>query len=93
MHWTSFLNQDTAFLVGADRMAKKCNQQLIYPHVTQQKKGYYEIEFKVIDMDSEVEPIEIYANLLEKNIEEQPELWLWSHRRWKRKRNTEINLN
>ena len=44
-------------------------------------------------MDSEVEPIEIYANLLEKNIEDHPELWLWSHRRWKRKRNTEINLN
>ena len=93
MHWTRFLNQDTAFLVGADRMAKKCNQQLIYPHVTQKKKGYYEIEFKVIEMDSEVEPIEIYANLLEKNIKEHPELWLWSHRRWKRKRNTEINLN
>ena len=29
MHWTNFLNQDTAFLVGADRMAKKCNQQLL----------------------------------------------------------------
>ena len=93
MHWTDFLNQDTAFLVGADRMAKKCNQQLIYPHVTQKKTGYYEIEFKVIDMDSKIEPIEIYANLLQKNIEDHPELWLWSHRRWKRKRNTEVNLN
>ena len=93
MYWTDFLNQDTPFLVGADRMAKKCNQQLIYPHVTQKKTGYYEIEFKVIDMDSRIEPVEIYANLLEKNITEHPELWLWSHRRWKRKRNTEINLN
>jgi len=93
IHWTRFLNQDTAFLVGADRMAKKCNQQLIYPHVTQKKKGYYEIEFKIIDMDSQIEPIEIYANLLEKNIEKHPELWLWSHRRWKRKRKTEVNLN
>ncbi len=91
MHWTNFLNQDTAFLVGADRMAKKCNQQLIYPHITQDKKGYYEIEFKVIAMDSDIEPIEIYANLLQKNIEEQPELWLWSHRRWKRKRNLTTN--
>ena len=91
MHWTNFLNQDTAFLVGADRMAKKCNQQLIYPHITQDKKGYYEIEFKVIAMGSDIEPIEIYANLLQKNIEEQPELWLWSHRRWKRKRNLTTN--
>lgn len=91
MHWTNFLNQDTAFLVGADRMAKKCNQQLIYPHVTQEKKGYYQIEFKVIAMDSNIEPVEIYANFLQKNIKEQPELWLWSHRRWKRKRNLSPN--
>lgn len=87
MHWTTFLNQETAFLVGSDKMAKKCNQQLIYPHVTQKKRGYYELEFKIIPMDSEIEPVETYASLLEKNIEEQPELWLWSHRRWKRKRN------
>ncbi len=87
MHWTTFLNQDTAFLVGADRMAKKCNQLLVYPHVTQPKLGYYEIEFKIIPMEDESDPIELYARLLEKNIKQQPELWLWSHRRWKRKRN------
>lgn len=86
MYWTNFLNQDTAFLVGADRMAKKCKQQLVYPHVTQPKKGHYDIEFKIIPMDSKVEPIETYANMLESNILEQPALWLWSHRRWKRKR-------
>ncbi|MAW65133.1 MAG: hypothetical protein CMD18_02950 [Flavobacteriales bacterium] len=86
MYWTDFLNQETAFLVGSDKMAKKCNQQLIYPHITQKKKGYYELEFKIIPMNSEIEPIETYANLLEKNIQEQPELWLWSHKRWKRKR-------
>ena len=86
MHWTNFLNQETAFLVGSDKMAKKCNQQLIYPHITQKKKGYYELEFKIIPMNSEIEPVETYAKLLEKNIQEQPELWLWSHRRWKRKR-------
>ncbi len=87
MHWTNFLNQETAFLVGADKMAKKCNQQLLYPHITQKRKGYYELEFKIIPMNSEIEPTEKYANLLEENIQTQPELWLWSHRRWKRKRN------
>ena len=87
MYWTKFLNQDTAFLIGADRMAKKCRQQLVYPHVTQPKKGHYDIEFKIIPMDSDTDSTETYANLLEKNIQEQPELWLWSHKRWKRKRN------
>lgn len=86
MHWTNFLNQDTAFLVGADRMAKKCKHVLVYPYVKQPKRGYYELDFKIIPMESEQEPIEHFARLLEKNIQEQPELWLWSHRRWKRKR-------
>lgn len=86
MHWTKFLNQETAFLVGADRMAKKCNQLLVYPHVSQPKRGYYEVDFKLIPMDSDKEPIEYFANFLEDSITKQPELWLWSHRRWKRKR-------
>lgn len=88
MHWINFLNQDTAFLIGADRMAKKCNQLLIYPHVTKPKKGFYEIEFKLIPTeDEDKSAIEHYASFLEGNIKAQPELWLWSHKRWKRKRN------
>lgn len=87
MHWTQFLNQETAFLVGADRMATKCKHQLVFPHVTQPKRGYYELEFKEIPMNDEEKPaIEYYAEFLQKNIKDQPELWLWSHRRWKRKR-------
>lgn len=87
MHWTNFLNQETAFLVGADRMATKCKHQLVFPLVTQPKRGYYELEFKEIPMNDEEKPaIEYYAQFLEENIKAQPELWLWSHRRWKRKR-------
>lgn len=86
MHWTDFLNQETAFLVGADRMAKKCNQVLIFPFITQPKRGFYELEFKPIPMNDTEKPIDYYAKFLEENIKKQPELWLWSHRRWKRKR-------
>jgi KDO2-lipid IV(A) lauroyltransferase len=86
MHWTDFLNQDTAFLVGADRMAKKCNQVLIFPFITQPKRGFYELEFKPIPMNDPKKTIDYYAKFLEENIKKQPELWLWSHRRWKRKR-------
>ena len=37
-------------------------------------------------MDNTDKPIDYYAKFLEENIKKQPELWLWSHRRWKRKR-------
>lgn len=86
-HWTTFLNRETAFLIGADRMAKKVNQKIYYPKVTQPKRGYYEMEFVAIPIDNpEVEPVVKYAQLLEENIKEQPELWLWSHKRWKLKK-------
>ncbi len=85
--WTPFLNRDTAFLVGAGRMAKKVNQKIYYPKVTQPKRGYYEMEFIEVPIDDDnVEPVVKYAELLEANIKEQPELWLWSHKRWKLKK-------
>ena len=84
--WTDFLNQETGFLTGADRMAQKCNQVMIFPFVQKPKRGYYQLEFKIIPMDEVQDPIETYARFLEINIQKQPELWLWSHRRWKHSR-------
>jgi len=45
------------------------------------------MEFIEIPIDNPaVEPVVRYAQLLEENIREQPELWLWSHKRWKLKK-------
>lgn len=86
-HWTKFLNQDTAFLIGADRMAKKVDQKIYFGKTTQPKRGHYIIEFIEIDNnDPNVNPVSRYAELLEDNIKLQPELWLWSHKRWKLKK-------
>lgn len=89
-HWVEFLNQDTAFLVGANRIARKLDQVMIYPHFTKLKKGHYSVKFELIsDRPNEEAPgflIENYSQLLEANIKECPELWLWSHRRWKLKK-------
>ena len=86
-HWTTFLNQETAFLIGADRLAKKCDQALVYPRMTSVKRGYYELEFLVMNVEDDARSvIDRYAELLEENIMAQPTLWLWSHRRWKLKK-------
>lgn len=86
-HWTQFLNQDTAFLIGADRIAKKRNQVVIFPSFSKTKRGVYEIEFKLIEEEPQlinsIEIIDKYAALLEEAILASPEMWLWSHRRWK----------
>ncbi|MDW7694558.1 lysophospholipid acyltransferase family protein [Flammeovirgaceae bacterium SG7u.111] len=90
MHWTSFLNRETAFLVGPDRMAKKSRQVTIFPAFRKVRRGCYEVFFKIVEDFSEPtkgeEIIDKYARVLEESIKESPELWLWSHKRWKLQR-------
>lgn len=88
-HWTTFLHQPTAFLTGADRIAKKLNQVVMFPRLSKTSRGHYALEFVVIEeKPTTAEPgqiIERYARVLEANIQDDPSLWLWTHRRWKLK--------
>lgn len=81
--WTTFLNQDTAFLNGSEVLSKKFGFPCFYAHISSTKRGYYTVEF--IPMQTE-NITEEYARMLEQNILEQPHLWLWTHNRWKYKR-------
>lgn len=89
-HWCWFLNHDTPVMTGAERIAVKNNQALFYMDVSRVKRGYYEAEFKLISRNpkelKEFESVDIYFQMLEQTIRRQPELWLWSHNRWKRTR-------
>lgn len=86
-YWTEFLCQDTAFLYGAEHFARKYNYPVLYYSVRKIKRGYYEVTFSELCKDVTTAPeysiTERYAKLLEQIIKEQPEYWLWSHRRWK----------
>lgn len=85
--WINFLNRPTAFLTGANKIARKLEQVVVYPHFTKVSRGHYEVEFKVIhpvEGESGEHPIiQNYAAQLETSIRMDPTLWLWSHRRWK----------
>jgi len=86
-YWMTFLNQDSSVYSGIDKMARKLNIPVVYTHPTRPRRGYYTIELEVIVEDpskmKENEITEIYIRRLEKDIRENPVLWLWSHRRWK----------
>jgi len=86
-HWVNFLNQDTTFLIGAETIAKKSNQVVLYPHYTKTKRGHYEITLQLISdtptTDDKYQITEKYTSLLEQNIISSPHIWLWSHKRWK----------
>lgn len=85
--WTTFLHQDTAFLDGGEILARKFDYAVTYVHIQSVKRGYYRARFEVItDQPTMTQPSDItlsYAQYLEKNILEAPELWLWTHNRWK----------
>lgn len=85
--WTTFLHQETAFLDGAEVLARKFDYAVVYMHVVSQRRGHYHGHCEVITVDpknTENGDITLaFAHRLEENILEQPELWLWSHNRWK----------
>lgn len=43
-YWTTFLNQDTAMLNGAERIARKLDLPVIFLDVQKVKRGYYTVE-------------------------------------------------
>ena len=86
-YWTRFLNQDTPVLTGAERIAVKTSQAVVYFHIARIKRGYYELEFIPVSLDpgksSPFEITEKFTRILEGIIREKPEYWLWTHRRWR----------
>lgn len=89
-YWTTFLNQDTPVFNGTEKIARKFNYPVVYVPVYKIKRGYYKMSAVVItENPSEMHEgliSELHTRALEKNILEQPYIWLWSHRRWKHKK-------
>lgn len=83
--WTTFLHQETSFLNGGEVLSKKFGYPCFYAYITSPNRGYYHV--RIMPMLGE-NITEEYARLLEQNIVEQPELWLWTHNRWKYSRPT-----
>lgn len=89
-YWTSFLNQDTAILTGAERLARKLNLPVVYLDVQMLNRGYYTLEMQLLSENSKETPenwlTEEYARRMERSIHRDPCGWLWTHKRWKYKR-------
>jgi len=86
-YFLDFLHQPTAALLGVEKIAKSTNRPIYYFKVTVVKKGYYHVE--VLPMCSnpsvmkDYEITNLHFQFLEDIIKEQPQYWLWSHKRWK----------
>ena len=89
--WFRFLDQDTIFFDGGEKLALRCQLPVYFVKMERLRRGRYEMSFEQIyDGKEEVAEYEIterYVRMLEAESRRRPELWMWSHRRWKHKRN------
>lgn len=89
-YWHTFLNQDTPFLTGPERIARSGGYAVIYFDVKKLSRGYYSCDMIVLTDDAkktaENEITDKYVELFEQTIRRNPSYWLWSHKRWKHKR-------
>ena len=86
-YWTSFLNQDTAILTGAERLARKLDTPVVFLDVQMLRRGYYTVELQLLSENPKETPenwiTEEYARRMERSILRNPAGWLWTHKRWK----------
>ena len=89
-HWIDFLHRDTPVFTGTEKIAQRTNAALFYARMERVKRGYYVLHVEKFADDAsllpEFEPTNIYYRKLTENIRQSPELWLWTHKRWKRTR-------
>lgn len=89
-YWSEFMNQDTPFYTGIEKIARTLDLSVIFIDLYREKRGYYAGELSLITDSAkstkENEITEAYIQKLEEAIRKRPHNWLWSHRRWKHKR-------
>jgi KDO2-lipid IV(A) lauroyltransferase len=87
-YWLNFFGKPTPFVQGPEKGARAGNIPVVFAHITKVKRGYYEFHLTLAAENPaalpEGELTKRYITHLEKVIRERPEMWLWSHRRWKR---------
>jgi Kdo2-lipid IVA lauroyltransferase/acyltransferase len=92
-HWTRFLNQDTAFFVGAEKIARFLEAPVVYVAMRRLRRGRYAVHLHVLAEPPYTETddgqqgdawiTELYARKLEEEIRSSPADWLWVHNKWK----------
>lgn len=88
-YYTPFLNQATPVFLGVEKIAKATRSAVVFCDIRRLGRGLYRCTFIPLFNDTEktsmYEITNAHVKYLEKVINETPEYWLWSHRRWKYK--------
>ena len=87
-HFVPFLNHDTAVFIGAEHIARKVDAFMMYGRMSRPKRGYYHLDIIPLEDHPSSVPentvTDRYFAMLEADIRQHPEMWLWTHKRWSR---------
>lgn len=86
-YWVNFFGKPTPFVTGPEKGARTNDTVVVFINFTKTRRGYYEAHPELATLEPrelpEKELTKIYIQYLERVIRANPEMWLWSHRRWK----------
>ncbi|MFA7140471.1 MAG: lysophospholipid acyltransferase family protein [Proteiniphilum sp.] len=92
-YWTPFLHQETPVQTGMEKIARSLSMSVVYLDIEKVKRGYYTGTFVTLSVDAGCDRdhsiTERYMRKLEKTVLREPSCYLWSHNRWKFRRETE----
>lgn len=86
-YYLPFLNHRTPVTIGTEKIARHYDFDVWFVDVVRVKRGFYEARF--LPMSSEPKKLpeyaltELYYQMLEKMIRRAPELYLWTHKRFR----------
>lgn len=90
-HWTSFMGVEVPVHTGAEMLAKRYDMNVLFLKTRKVKRGYYEATFEILSQDAVETPnyqiTDHFIKLVEQQIYEAPEYYLWTHKRWKHRKN------
>ena len=90
VYWNYFLNNWVPIHIGAEVIAKKYNMAIVFMDVQKVKRGYYEASFSLItDKPKDFKDFQLtekYIRIVEKQIQNKPEYYTWTHRRFKHRK-------
>lgn len=85
--WTQFLHRETPVYAGAEVVARKFDHAVVFGKMRRTKRGFYTITFELLTENPRALPLytltDLHSQVLTDLVDEAPELWIWSHKRWK----------
>ncbi len=90
-HWQKFMGIEVPVHTGGEMLAKKYDMNVIFLKTKKLKRGYYEASFEVLSDGNtknfpNYEITDNFLKLVEQQIYDAPEFYLWTHKRWKHMR-------